>query len=196
MMLRRLAAEQSGLAGTALVIVLGWALIAVILLTGTLVTAQRIDDKVDVITGEVQPIENETQQVALLDETNRIAADILEAARPLSGQLETVREATVSIDSRVESILATAQDINGTVKPIRGKLVSILDTARPIERGVAAINAKADEIIALVRGIQSDTGNVLGQTGDGSTHTQATNRNIHGHANSIDCKLGGSHCGQ
>lgn len=182
--------REDGLAGVSLVIIIGWALAAVLMLTGTLVAAQRIDGSVATITGEVSEIDKDLDAVALTQETNRIAADILTAAEPLSEQLDQVHAAALSIDQSAAAILSTAGEINttvlqigdtagsinSTVATIQGNVNAILATARSINDGVAAINGRADVIIAAVQGIKSDTGNVLAQV-----------REIDGHANSIDC---------
>ena len=90
--IRSAASREAGLAGIALVIVIAWALAAVMMLTGTLIAAQQIDDRVATILGEVSPIDDDLDSVKLAQETDRIAKDILTAAEPLSGQLDQVRD--------------------------------------------------------------------------------------------------------
>lgn len=195
-------ADESGLAGIVLVIVIAWALVAVLQLTRTLVAAQNIEDSVDIITSEVGEIKNETGLVQVLEETTSLTSQILEAAAPLTGQLDQVVSSAGSIDASVTDILSTAGSINSTAKSIgatvdsiNGRAGAILGVVREINcgfgvenptlakmvelcgtKGVRGINLRLDVIIADVRGIKSDTGNILAQV-----------REIHKHANSIDC---------
>lgn len=224
----RVRTDESGLAAIALVIVIAWALAAVLMLTGTLLSARQIDDRVVSITGEVSEIDQDLDAIMLTEETNRIAEDILAAAQPLDDHLNEVIAAAREIDGNVTSILqtagsinTTAKDINSTVNSIRGNATSInesvksigatvdsihgnaaaiLSTAQSIDQGVADINSRADTIIQLVRGIKSDTGNILAHVG--AEHGTAQ-RTIHGHANSINCNpvvvaasAEGEQCGQ
>lgn len=203
--MRRLT-DETGLAGTVLVIVIAWALVAVLMLTRTLVAAQTIEDHVDVILSEVGPggVVDDTALVAVLQDTERIAADIDTAAAPLSGQLDQIISTAGSIDGSVTNILNTAQSINSTAKSIggivnsiNGNLSSILGVVREIncgndianpnlgqiveacgQKGVHGINLRVDVIIGLVRGINSDTSAVLNQVVQ-----------IHDHANAIDCSV-------
>ena len=187
---RRLGGE-AGVVGANLAIVLAFALFAVIQLTRTTIAAEQIDERVEVIVGEVNPINEELNNVPLLDETDRMAAEILRAAQPLSGQAGEIITTAQSIDGTVSNILGNAASVNGTVRNINGTLSSLAPVVRSINDGVAAINGRADRIIALVRGIQGDTGNVLAEVGGASPagHVGPGGKSIHGHANSIDCRL-------
>ena len=182
---------EAGIVGANLAIVLAFALFAVIQLTRTTIAAEQIDDRVEIIVGEVDPIDEELNNVPLLDETDRMAADILRAAQPLSAQAGEIITTAQHIDGTVSSILSNAASINSTVGNIQGTLSSLAPVVRSINDGVAAINGRADRIIALVRGIQSDTGNVLAEVGGASPagHAGPGGKSIHGHANSIDCRL-------
>lgn len=191
--------DESGLAGTILIIAIAWALSAVLMLTGTLISAQQINNRVDEITGEVGPIDKDLDAVALAEETNAIAADILTAAKPLSGQLDQVIDSVGGINGSVDGILETAGSINRTansinsvvgsigsaVDSIDGNLSAVLATVRSIDAGVGAINGRADTVVSIVAAIRSDLADVLAQVGSG--HGAPSNSTIHGHANSIDC---------
>lgn len=203
---------EQGLAGASLVIVIAWALAAVMMLTGTLVAAQAIDETVFGLTNTLTEIDEDTASVELAAETNRIATDINSAAAPLSGQLDEVIASAQSIDDTVPQILGTAGEINETAKSINstvlgigttaddigatvngihGNLSAILPVTQVINQGVKDINARADVIIGLVNGIKSDTGNILAQVG------RKNENGIHGHANSIDCSpavVASRHC--
>ena len=175
--------------GANLAITLAFALFAVIQLTRTTLAAQQIDDRVEVITSDVGEIDEELVNVPKLDETSRMAKEILAAAAPLSGQANEILVTARSIDGTVSSILGNATSINGTVKGIRGNLGTLQPVVRSINDGVATINGQADRAIELVRGIKIDLDNVLAEVGGGGPagHTGPAGKTISGHANSIDC---------
>ncbi len=188
-----------GIVGVNLVLVIAFALYAVIMLSRTTLAAQQIDDRVRVIITEVGPGSN----VSRLDETQKLntigqnAERILEAARPLSGQVQTIIDTARSIDNTVSSIQGNANEINATVKSINSTAASLLpvvqtihgdDSLDPITGGVSAINQRADIAKDPVAGISDDLGQVFGNVGAGDVagHTGA---NIHRHVNSINCAL-------
>ena len=170
--MRRLSDER-GLAGKVLVGVVAWALGAVVMLTSTLVSAQQIDDRVARITTEVSPIDKDLDSVALAVETNRIAGDILVAAKPLSGKLQQVidtkiKESAESINTHVQSIngtvgsiSSTAKAINGNVLEINGTVKAINGNAKKINASVRSIEGNVNEIGGSVRGISGSLSGVL-----------------------------------
>ena len=140
------------LPGLLLVIVIFWALAAVLMLTGTLINAREIDDTVDVINEQVAAsdgIDQDLDNVKLAAETNRIAARIRQRAAPLTGQADQVLRAAKSIDGKVDSILSTAGSINDTATSING-------TVRSIGSNVDSIGGTVVSIHGLVQGIGSD----------------------------------------
>jgi hypothetical protein len=155
--------EESGIAGLVLVIVIAWALAAVLMLTGTLINAREIDDQVKIINSQVTPIDRDLNNVRLLERTTRLSERIRRAAQPLTGQLDQVIVSARAIDRSVRSILATAGDINDTANTIQGTVLDINDTARAINatvtsiRGrVGAIHGNVLTIGARVRGINDN----------------------------------------
>jgi hypothetical protein len=186
---RARAVGEAGVVGANLAITLAFALFAVIQLTRTTIAADQIDDRVDIITSDVGEIDEELVNVPKLDETSRMAKEILTAAQPLSAQAGEILTTARSIDGTVSGILGNATSINGTVKGIRGNLGALQPVVRSINDGVATINGQADRAIELVRGIKIDLDNVLTQVGGGGPggHTGAGGKTISGHANSIDC---------
>lgn len=197
--MRRLHHDEQGLAGTVLVIVIAWALAAVLMLTGTLVAAQQIDDLVADITTSVSAIDDDTASVALAEETTRISGDILSAAQPLEEQLDQVLGSVASIDTSVVSILdtagsidssvnsirASASDIDSSVRSINSRLDGTFAHVRSIRQGIEDINVRVDTIIGLVRGIESDTDDVRHVFRRGDNYP--VDAGIRGHAESIDC---------
>ena len=188
-----------GIVGVNLVLVIAFALYAVIMLSRTTLAAKQIDDRVRVIVTEVGPGSN----VSRLDETQKLntigktAEDILAAARPLSGQAQVIIDTAKSIDNTVSGINGNASEINATVKSINGTAAALLPVVQTIHGddsldvrtgGVAAINKRAEIATPVVNGISDDLGRVFGHVGAQGTggHTPA---NIHYHVNSINCAM-------
>ena len=127
-------ASEAGIVGVNLVLVIAFALYAVIMLSRTTLAAKQIDDRVRVIVTEVGPGSN----VSRLDETQKLntigqtAEDILVAAKNLSGQAQTIIETAKSIDNTVSAILANANEINSTVRSINATASALLPTVRTI----------------------------------------------------------------
>ena len=192
---------ERGVVGVNLVLVIAFALYAVIMLSRTTLAAKQIDDRVRVIVTEVGPGSN----VSRLDETQKLntigktAEDILAAARPLSGQAQTIINTAKSIDNTVSAINANANEINGTVKSINSTASALLPVVQqingdgsldPITGGVSAINMRADIAKPIVAGISSDLGQVsVRDVGFAGTGAHQPNLTIHSHVNSINCAL-------
>lgn len=181
--------DEDGVVAANLAIVLSFALFAVIMLTRTTIAVEQIDDRVRVIVGEVEPINEDLTNVPKLDETDRIAAEILASAQPLSAQAGEIITTAQSIDGTVSQIQSNAGSINGTVKSINGKFTDLQPVVRSINDGVAAINGRVDRIIQIVAGIEDDLTNILAEVGPpaGPGSSVAPQKSISGHANSIDC---------
>ncbi len=161
--------------GFNLAMTIAFALFAVIELSRVVLAATQIDDRVKVIITEVGPGSNvsrldETQK---LNETGRMAEDILAAAKNLSGQAGTIIDTAKSIDATVDKINGNAADINGTVKSINSTVSALLPVVRNINGdnsfsattgGVAAIDMRAQRALPIVGGIQTDLSraNILG----------------------------------
>jgi hypothetical protein len=190
---------ERGIVGVNLVLTIAFALYAVIMLSRTTLAAKQIDDRVRVIVTEVGPGSN----VSRLDETQKLntigktAEDILVAAKPLSGQAQTIIDTAKSIDNTVSAILANANEINGTVKGINSTVAALLpvvgnihgdETLDPKTGGVAAINKRAEIATPVVNGISTDLFKVSVDVGAGGAGSHS-GANIHNHVNSINCAL-------
>jgi hypothetical protein len=178
--------EESGIVGFNLAVVIAFALYAVIQLSRVVLAGSQIDDRVKVIITEVGPGSNvsrldETQK---LNETGRMAEEILAAAEPLSGQLGQVVTAAQSIDGTVSRINTTAGEINQTVRSIDSVTKQLLpvvqnihgdDSMSPQRGGVAAINKRAQAALPVVGGIQTDLSraNILGTLASVDRHAVA-----------------------
>ena len=177
---------ESGIVGFNLAVVIAFALYAVIQLSRVVLAATQIDDRVDVIITEVGPGSNvsrldETQK---LNETGRMAEEILVAAQNLSARAGTIIETAQSIDGTVSQILKNAGEINQTVRGIDATTKALQPVVRNINGdntmsaqtgGVAAINMRAQAAIPVVAGIQTDLSrnNILGVLASVDRHAVA-----------------------
>ena len=178
--------SEGGIVGLNLALTIAFALFAVIELSRVVLAATQIDDRVKVIVTEVGPGSNvsrldETQK---LNETGRMAEDILTAAKPLSGQAQTIIDTAKSIDGTVSGILTNATSINQTVHSIDGVAKQLLPVVQNIngdntfsaqKGGVAAINMRAQAALPVVGGIQNDLSraNILGTLASADRHAVA-----------------------
>lgn len=188
---------KSGLAGIVLVIVIVWALAAVLMLTGTLVAARSINDDVGIIRPEVSDIFTDTKFVALAGKTEKISGRISKAAKPLIGRARSTLAAAKQIDVTAKSILRRARTINGTVGQINGNVLGIGTTvsgiggsfngisssvagigasAQGINTSVRSINATARQVNDDVRSIRSRLGAILDQGGSIDVEVAGINR--------------------
>jgi hypothetical protein len=170
---------EDGIVGVNLVLVIAFALYAVIMLSRTTLAAKQIDDRVRVIVTEVGPGSN----VSRLDETQKLntigktAEDILTAAKPLSGQAQQIIDTAKSIDNTVSAIQGNANEINATVHSINSTATQLLPVVRNINGdntidahtgGVAAINMRAANATPVVQGISTDLLAVFNDVGAGA----------------------------
>lgn len=143
-----------------LVVIIVWALAAVLMLTGTLVNAREIDNTLPLIVNEVQPINQDLDDVKRAEETARITNRIRDAAAPLSGQASRIITEARSIDGSLGSILGTAGSINETAKSINGTVLSINDKVGAINSSVVSINAAVNSIEGSVLSINSSVDSI------------------------------------
>ncbi len=184
---------EEGVVAINLVLVLAFALYAVIMLTNTTVQASQIDDRVKKIRGEVGQVDTELTNVPQLDQTAVTAGEIDVATKNLDRQAGEIVAAAQSIDRTVASILSNATSINSSVGSINPTLSSIQGVVRSIDgggpgapgvqrSGVAGINDRVLDIRFAVADIKGDTGDVLaevglGHGGRGSEHPRS--RQLH-----------------
>lgn len=178
------------LPGLVLVILIFWALAAVLMLTGTLINAREIDDTVDVINTQVSPIDEELNNVKVLEEVTRSTVKIDASAKPLSGQADEIIGAAGRIDKNVKSILGTAGSINKTAKSINGTVKSINGSVNSIGGSVVSINGTVNSIGGSVGSINRLVGSILTFVGPpnatDATSIKASVGRILGHLRDID----------
>ncbi len=178
---------QRGVVGFNVVLVVAFALFAVTELTRVVLAASGIDDRVKVIVTEVGPGSNvsrldETQK---LNETGRLAENILDASRNLSDRAGRVAETARRIDATAGSIDANADGINRSVRDIDATTQALVPVVRSINGaggtggptlgGVEGINRRVQAALPVVGGIQTDLSrsHILGTLGSVDRHAVA-----------------------
>lgn len=167
--------SERGVVGFNLALVVAFALYAVFQLSRVVIAGTQIDDRVKVIATEVGPGSNVSRldETEKLNETGRLAEEILAASTNLSARAGTVAETARSIDATASRINVNAGEINESVRGIDATTKALDPVVRNINGddtisatagGVAAINMRAQAALPVVGGIQSDLSraNVLG----------------------------------
>jgi len=169
---------KRGMAPVVLIILIAWALLSVLFLTGTLLAARSIDRSVAVIKPEVIEIGDEARFIREAKKIADATVRIREATAPLSGHLDrTLRTARRGIDPRLKSILGTVGGINETagsinttvlqigttVDSIMASATSIGGSASGIAGSVNSINRDVQQINSSARGILSSAGGILSE---------------------------------
>lgn len=159
-----------------LVILIAWALLSVMFLTGTLLAARSIDRSVAVIKPNVDEIGTDAGFIAQAKTIQETSTKIRDAAEPLSPLLaSTLQIASKGIDPKLKSILGkvgrinsvageintTVLQIGGTVDDIMGSASSINTSVLGIGGDVGTIRRSAREIDASARSILSSGGSIL-----------------------------------
>lgn len=157
---------ERGQATFSLIIVLVVVAIAVVLLQRTAGLADKINDKAGNIANTATGINEATGAVLKLGRTNQLAGSILDTAQPLQGQLNQIIGLARDIDGLATSINGTARTVGNTANGINNTAGTILSTAQSINAGVIQINRNLDTTIALAAQIKSDTGGILGESGE------------------------------
>lgn len=145
--------KSNALPGLMLVIIVFWALSAVLMLTSTAASADRIDSRVKTIVGDVGPIDQELDTVPILTDISNTAEEIRAAAAPLTGQIATVVDDVETIDASAKNILASATQINGWVKTINTSAKEINGSVHSIAGALNTIEGNANSINGYVHSI-------------------------------------------
>jgi methyl-accepting chemotaxis protein len=169
-MLRDILSGARGMSPVVLVVLIAWALLSVLFLTGTLLAARSIDRSVKVIGPNVEEIGTEggfiKQAKSIADKT----VVIRKAALPLNASaVRTERIARRGIDPKLKSILGkvgqinqVAGEINTTVLSIGGTVNGIFGNASSINASVTSISSKGRSILNSAQEINGSARNILG----------------------------------
>lgn len=179
-----------------LVVLIAWALLSVLFLTGTLLAARSIDRSVAVIGPNVEEIGTEggfiEQAKSIADKT----VEIRKAALPLAASAKRTDEvAKKGIDPKLKSILGkvgdinqVAGEINTTVLSIGGTVDAIFGNASSINSSVTSIGGSGRTILSSAREINGSARNILGSLSSILSRVNSIDRavaTIVGQANTI-----------
>lgn len=158
-----------------LVLVAASVTIAAGLLAKTVNTARSIDGKAKSISSTGGTINQSTDAIAQLVQTNRIARSILRTATPLDGVLTRIVNTAAainsdarSIDGLATSITSTAGTINTTASAINGSATSINSVATEINTTAKTIDSVARQINSTAGQINSTARTINGIVGPGA----------------------------
>ncbi len=168
-------ATSRGLPQVVLVILLAWALTAVLILTGTLINAREIDRRVVYINTQLAPINKHVGYIALAGKTNVIASKILAATPTLAPGLQKTDDYVNSIDKTAKSILGTARQINTKVLGISATVAPIHATVLTINQTVSAIH---NDVVGSITPKLATTGRDVTSIGSSVTSILSTARSI------------------
>lgn len=179
--MRNILSGARGMSPVVLVVLIAWALLSVIFLTGTLLAARSIDRSVSGVTGRtdangkpeknikttVEEIGREGKFIDEARKTVQISTAIRKAADPLSGHLaRTLTVATKGIDPKLKSILGKVGDINTTAGQINTNVKGIGGTVDDIFSSVTSINDSVHSINSHVHSIGGSAGSIRTATSE------------------------------
>jgi uncharacterized protein YoxC len=141
-----------------------WGLLAGLMLIHTLLATKQLHKRVTAITTSVSQIDQETAAISLMQDTNRISAELLAASQPLPGTLEAMKGVTAGLAGKVDSILAGSTTIETNSKEIEDKVVAARDTAAAINGSVKGIGKSLASILATLRSTQKAAGEINAST--------------------------------
>ena len=148
-----------------LVAIVAWALFAVVTLTGTMIAAQGIDNRVVAINTTYPEIKQNLDSIQLAVETGRIAEQIDAAVKPIGPQFTQIIEAAGGIEANAKLIEDNAASINSSVKSINTRVHSIGVTVGEIDSGLSAVNGDVGSINNSAQGIGRSFEGILGSAG-------------------------------
>ena len=160
--LRRLITGDGGQGTIPLLVAVVGLGIVLYLVVRTEAVASRIFKKADTIDKNSLTINNATDAVLKLKQTNQLADSIYETAKPLEAKVTVILNTAKSIDGLATSIDGTAAGIVGTAKSINDQAGSILNHAKSINGAVTDVNGMLNTTVSLANGIKGDTGAIVG----------------------------------
>ena len=130
-----------------LVVLIAWALLSVLFLTGTLLAARSIDRSVAVIGPNVEEIGTEGGFIEQAKSIAEKTVEIRKAALPLAASAKRTDEvAKKGIDPKLKSILGKVGDINQVAGEINTTVLSIGGTVDAIFGNASSINSSVTSI--------------------------------------------------
>jgi methyl-accepting chemotaxis protein len=124
--MRRLTSQA--LPGVMLVIIVLWALTAVVFLAGILATANRIESRVGVINSALTPTAQKLTNLSVLNNVVDNANQIRDAAANLSPTIGHIADSAASVDESLKSVNNTVPSINKSAKQINASVSGIYNS--------------------------------------------------------------------
>jgi methyl-accepting chemotaxis protein len=185
-MLRDILSGARGMSPVVLVILIAWALLSVMFLTGTLLAARSIDRSVAVIKPNVDEIGTDAGFIAQAKTIQETSTKIRAAAEPLSPLLaSTLTVAQKGIDPKLKSILgkvyrinSVADEINGTVLEIGTTVDQIFSSASSINTSVLSIGRAGGTILKSAREINGSARSILSSGGSILTRVNSIDKAV------------------
>jgi len=157
--MRRLTSQA--LPGIMLVIVVLWALTAVIFLTGILAAANRIESRVGTINSALTPINSKLNTVPVLTSVSNTANQIRDAAQNLSPTIGRIADSASSIDTSLKQVNDAVGPINKSAKQINGSVLDINKAVGTIAPNLVMVLGSARSINSYVHSIDGELAGTL-----------------------------------
>lgn len=157
---------SQALPGIMLVIVILWALTAVIFLTGILAAANRIESRVGQINTSLTPINSKLNTVPVLTKVSDTANQIRDAASNLSPTIGRIADSASSIDASLKQVGDTVGPINKSARAINASVLQIGQSVGTIGPGLANVRGLTGTINASVHSIDGELAGTLNNVYD------------------------------
>ncbi|MGH3852663.1 MAG: hypothetical protein ACRDR6_04025 [Pseudonocardiaceae bacterium] len=144
-----------------LVIVVLWALVAVIFLTGTLAAADDISIRVGVINSSLTPINSKLNALPVLMQVSDNANKIRDAAAGLSPTIGRIADSAGSIDSSLKQVNDAVGPINKAVNAINGSVLAINKSVSTVGPNLVSVLGSAKSINSNVHSIDGELSGTL-----------------------------------
>ena len=159
-------------------------------LDGIVSTARSINGLAGSINSTAGAINGSATEInGTATDINSSAGDINSAATSINNSAGSINASAGAINQRARTINASAGSINTSANRIDNLASSILGTARAVDTDVRLINQNLEVSLGIVRGVKSDTGNILLQATSALDTAACIDRKLVGAlGNNGDCK--------
>jgi ABC-type transporter Mla subunit MlaD len=159
-------------------------------LNGIVSTAKSINNLATSINGTAGAINGSATTInGTATDINSSAGDINSAATSINNSAGSINSSAGAINQRARTINASAASINTSANSIDSLAGSILVTGKRVDTDVSLINRNLDTSLNIVRGVKSDTGNILLQAESALDTAACIDKKLVGQlGNNGDCK--------
>jgi len=159
-------------------------------LDGIVSTAKSINGLAGSINSTAGAINGSATEInGTATDINSSAGDINSAATSINNSAGSIDGSAGAINQRARTINASAGSINNSANRIDNLAGSILGTARAVDTDVRLINQNLEVSLGIVRGVKSDTANILLQATSALDTAACIDKKLVGQlGNNGDCK--------